>query len=151
MIFKRGPQGFPYVDMDEQQDAIMMVNTVRRNVKGYSTRQAQAAQEAYTAQSRTANQSERDFNLMVRTGSLRNCPVTPKALSDAKDIFGPHLPGVRGKTVRQPPTRVNTDTVSIPRDFQRLHKSVTLVADVFFVNEIPFLITLSDISCYASS
>ena len=34
-------------------------------------------------------------------------------------------------------------TLEIPRDFQRFQKPVTLVADVFFVNKIPFLITLS--------
>ena len=45
--------------------------------------------------------------------------------------------------MRQKPERVITKRIQIPRDFQCFQKSVTLVADVFFVFEIPFLITLS--------
>ena len=33
---------------------------------------------------------------------------------------------------------MDSDCLEIPRDFQLLHKSVTLVADLFFVNGIPF-------------
>ncbi len=35
------------------------------------------------------------------------------------------------------------DYVEIPRDFVDMHKYVTLVADVMFVNGLPFLVTLS--------
>ena len=37
---------------------------------------------------------------------------------------------------------MNTDYVAIPRDFLALHRFVSLVADVMFVNNIPFLITI---------
>ena len=80
---------------------------------------------------------------MVRNQSVMNCDITPRALSNANDFFGPRIPGVRGETVRQKPERVITERIQIPRYFQCFQKSVTLVADVFFVNEIPFLITLS--------
>ena len=72
-----------------------------------------------------------------------NCGITPEALTNANAIFGPQLPGVMGKTVSQKPERVTTKGIQIPRGFQRFQMSVTLVADVLFVNEIPFLITLS--------
>ena len=51
--------------------------------------------------------------------------------------------GVRGKTARCKPKQVDSDQVEITREFKLLHKSVTLVADIFFVNGIPFLVTLS--------
>ena len=35
------------------------------------------------------------------------------------------------------------ERIRIPRDFRCFQKSETLVADVFFVNNIPFLVTLS--------
>ena len=35
------------------------------------------------------------------------------------------------------------DIVSIPNDFYKLHRFVTLVADVMFVNAVPFLVTKS--------
>jgi hypothetical protein len=33
--------------------------------------------------------------------------------------------------------------VKIPQDFMELHKYVTIVADIMFVNGLPFLVTLS--------
>ena len=45
--------------------------------------------------------------------------------------------------MRKKGRRVDSSTISIPRDFARLHKQATLVADVFFVNEIPFLMAVS--------
>ena len=40
--------------------------------------------------------------------------------------------------------------MEIPREFQLLHKSVTLVTNVFFVNKIPFFITLSRDLCFVT-
>ena len=45
--------------------------------------------------------------------------------------------------MRAKPDRVEVERIAILRDFQKFHSQVTLVADVFFVNEVPFLITLS--------
>ena len=41
------------------------------------------------------------------------------------------------------PARVEIDVVGIPRDFYALHKFVTLVGDVMFVDGLPFLLTRS--------
>ena len=43
---------------------------------------------------------------------------------------------------------VDSDRVTTPRHFKLLHKSVTLVADVLFVNGIPFFITISRKICF---
>ena len=45
--------------------------------------------------------------------------------------------------VRRKPNRVETDCVAIPQDFFTVHKFVTLVAHVMFMNQVSFLITLS--------
>ncbi len=42
---------------------------------------------------------------------------------------------------RTKPERVRVEHVQIPWDFVQLHKYVTLVADVMFVNGLPFLVT----------
>ena len=65
-------------------------------------------------------------------------------MRNAKAIFGgPDIAGARGETVRQASKRVITDYVAIPRDFLTLHTYVTLIANVMFVNNIPFFVTLS--------
>ena len=38
---------------------------------------------------------------------------------------------------------IKVDYVKIPRDLVDMHKYVTVVADVMFVNGLPFLVTLS--------
>ncbi len=48
-----------------------------------------------------------------------------------------------GKTVRKRPEPVKTDIVSILKEICELHKKVTLMIDIFFVNKIPFFLTLS--------
>ena len=83
------------------------------------------------------------FEKMVRANQIQKCPITSEEITDEKFIFGPHLAEVIGKTIRRKPKQVDSDRVEIPREFQILHKSVTLVACVFFVNGIPFFITIS--------
>ena len=78
---------------------------------------------------------------MVSHSILKKCPVTKPDVTNSHAIFGPELPGTRGRTVRRPPIRVNEDYVEVPRDFYELHKLVTLTADVMFVNGLPFLAT----------
>ncbi len=61
--------------------------------------------------------------------------------------MGPDLANLRGKTTRAKPDHIRVKYARIPKDFIQLHKYVTLVADVMFVNGLPFLVTsLRDIS-----
>jgi hypothetical protein len=80
---------------------------------------------------------------MVHEKLLANCPVTVQDVNNAHHIYGQDLANIRGKTTRRKPEHVQVDYVQIPRDFVKMHKYVTLAADVMFVNGLPFLITLS--------
>ena len=44
--------------------------------------------------------------------------------------------------MRLKPLQANEGPVSVLKDFYRLHHFVTLVAEVIFVNSVPFLVTL---------
>jgi hypothetical protein len=61
-------------------------------------------------------------------------------IDNANRIFGPDPANLRGETIRTKPEHVHTEYVQIPRDFVEQHKYVTLVADVLFVNGLPFLV-----------
>ena len=80
---------------------------------------------------------------MVREKLITNFPVTVHDVNNANRIFGPDLANLRGKTTRTKPERVRIEIVQIPKDFVQMHKYVTLVADVMFVNGLPFLVTSS--------
>ena len=83
------------------------------------------------------------FKDMVSNKVISNCPIKVIGITNAARIFGPNRAGLRGKTVRRKPDRVDTDVISIPRDFYVLHTFVTLTADVMFINGVAFLVTLS--------
>ena len=85
---------------------------------------------------------------MVRANQIQNYPITSKDITNTKVIFGTHLSGLMGNTVIRTPKRVYSGCVEIPRQFQLFQKSITLVTNILFVNEIPFFITLSGKICF---
>ena len=87
--------------------------------------------------------SEKDYRGLVSSHLLKNNNVSPAAVSNARTLFGPDLANVRGKTVRIKPDPVVENYVAIPRDFVLANKHLTLAADVFFVDGIPLLLTIS--------
>ena len=57
-------------------------------------------------------------------------------------MLGPKISGIRGKTLQHKPYRLVMYYVAMPRYFLKVHKFVTLVADVMFVIGAPLLITM---------
>ena len=117
---------------------------MRRNFEGWTKREIKEATLARILQSRTGNMSDTKLKHMVSVNGLRNSPVRPEHVTNASRIFGPNVAALEGKTVRRPSPRVHTDGgITIPDDFHRLNHFVTLVADIFFVNGVAFLMTQS--------
>jgi hypothetical protein len=166
--FKPSERGLHYVDVSVEGDVVqhmlvtadiseeecdkeaervtkecMMVTTVRGNLEGYTRHEIEKAKEARRLQGMIGNPTEKELEGMVREKLIANCPVTVKDIRNANRIFGPDLANLRGKTTRKKPEHVRVDYVEIPRDLVDMHKYVTLVADVMFVNGLPFLVTSS--------
>ena len=133
----------PYIDLREHQEGVIMLETVRKNFEGYTKRQVKKAILAREAQAMVAHPTDEKFKQMVSHEKLKNCNVRVEHITDAHAIFGHNLSRLKGGTVRRKPDRVDPEYTQIPRDFYRLHKFVTLLADVMFVNGIPFFITRS--------
>ena len=86
--FKRGRQGFPYADLREE-GAFNLLNTVRQEMEGFTSREVSEAKEAFALQHRTGNSSNEQLMRMVRSGNLRDTkPNLPQSMSDATKIFG---------------------------------------------------------------
>jgi hypothetical protein len=120
---------------------MMLVNTLQGNFKGYTRHDIKRAKEARHIQGMIANPTEKEFAGMVCERLLTNRPITVRNVDNANRIFDPDLANLRGKTTRTKPERVRGKNVQILRDFIQLHKYVTLVVDVMFVNGLPFLVT----------
>jgi hypothetical protein len=87
--------------------------------------------------------SDRALQSMVRLNLLQNCPITYDDIKNASAIWGSDIANIRGKTTHCKPDRVETNYVDIPRALLSAHINVTLVADVMFVNGVPFLVSVS--------
>ncbi|KAL7480380.1 hypothetical protein ACHAW6_006074, partial [Cyclotella cf. meneghiniana] len=120
-----------------------VVPTVRGNFEGFSKREVLQAIKARRLQSMVGGPGLADYAGMVREKMIEDCPVDHVDLKNAHTIFGPDLASIRGRTVRRKPERVEVRVVAVPRDFLKLHRFITLTADIMFVNGIPFLLTRS--------
>jgi hypothetical protein len=146
IVFKRDTgvaEGMPYIDMREQHFGVAMLQTVRKNYEGFTKAQVVKAVLARKAQAKVAHPSDEKFKQMVSHRSLVNSKVKVVDITNARALWGPNRPGLRGKSVREKPERVDPDYVQIPKDFYVLHRFVTLAADVMFVNGISFFMTFS--------
>jgi hypothetical protein len=101
------------------------------------------AREAREAQAMLGNPSEKDFQGLVSGNLIPNCPIAHTNISNAPKNFGPDLSSIHRKTVQRMPAPVVADYVAIPGQLVDTNKAVTLAADVFFVDGIAFLITVS--------
>ncbi len=119
----------------------MLVNTVRENFESFTKHVIEKATEARCLQGMIGNPTEREFTGMVHEKLITNCTVTVRDIKNANLMYGPDLPNKRGKQTRTKPERVRVEIVHIPKDFFQLHKYVTLVADIMFVNGRLFLVT----------
>lgn len=159
VLFKRDPNtSFPYLDLAEdgselavtmlqQEEKTEKVKTIRKNYEGWTLKEVQDAIRARKAQAQAGHPSESTFKYEVSRKSesslYKSCPVTTTAITNARKIFGPSEPCIKGKQVRTKPKRVEPEFVSIPASIVSANNDVQLVGDVMFVSGIPFLVTMS--------
>ena len=112
-------------------------------MEGFTRREVEEARRAREVQAMVGHPTDRDFLGMVRANYILNCPGNDSAVRNANTIFSPDLTRVRGGTVRRPPEAVRTDFVHIPCAVLERHRQVVLMADVMFVNGVPFLVSVA--------
>ena len=119
-----------------------MINSVTKNGMMFTKRQIERAKNVRAIYAKIGCPSIADFKSMIRYQMINNCPITLEDVKIAEEVFGPDIHGLKGKTVPKNPSRVETNYIALPKGILKNHRSVTLVGD-FFVNQIPFFITLS--------
>ncbi len=155
--FYKDENGLPYIDLEDSEEdvatllvqmgseeaASAFIQTVRQNYKGFTKKEVLQAKEARRAMGMIGNPSESNFKGLVSNSMITNCPMTTTAITNAQNIFGKDLASVRGKTVQWAPVLVVGDYVAVPKGVIERNKTVTLAADVFFVDGIIFLLMVS--------
>jgi len=81
---------------------------------------------------------------------IKDSPVTIDDVDVAVSIWGKNISKLKGATTRTKSIPVKRDYLKIPKEFLKLHQQVFLTADIFFVNKIPFFLSLSRKICFTA-
>ncbi len=112
--------------------------------------QVASADLACNLQAGLAYPSVHDLKWIVKANMLKDSPVTSQDVDVALKIWGPSVALLKGKTVLQKPPFVIEDVIEVLKEIRQLHKRVTLTIDIFFVNGVPYFVTLSLQICFLS-
>ena len=81
---------------------------------------------------------------MIQENQLQNCPITVNDANHALKIYRPDIFALSGKTTRTTPAHVPSNQICpLPFEILDTHKNVTLCFDMFFVNGLAFIGTVS--------
>ena len=110
-------EGMPYLDVRDNHEALVFLQTVREKFGLFTERQVNHAITSRGMQARVAHPTDEKFKHTVSGKSLDNCSIVSNDVTNTRAIFGPNRPVLRGKTVGQRPERVVPEYLGIPKDF----------------------------------
>jgi hypothetical protein len=135
LLLYKDKNGLPYIDLDklsettvtiimqmavegvrfampssrELTEGFAHIKMVQGNIERLTKCKVLQAKNARQAQVMIRNPSKKDFKGMVSNHLVLNCPVTYVEITNARNIFGPDLAGIHGKTVQGTPEPVVAD------------------------------------------
>jgi hypothetical protein len=138
--------GLHYYD-PRKEAHLNFVNTVSKNKEGFTQRQIKGADIARNLYKTLSYPSMKDFKWVIQSNQIKDCPVKVQYIDVAGNIWGKNIAAIKGNTTRSKKIPVDRDYVKVPMELMRLHKEVFLTTETFFVNKIPFFLTLSRKIC----
>ena len=114
--FQLSPNRLYYFDAADRKNSVLLLNTVSENRERFTPRDYKGDWESRRGMHLLGFPPERDFENMVRSKMIVNCPVTFSDVKNAKLIFGTDITSLKGKSVRRKPASVITDYIEIPRE-----------------------------------
>ena len=76
--------------------------------------------------------SDTDLKWICKSNSIRNNIAIPEDSNIAYDIWGKNVNSLVGKGTKQPTKHVDDHKFKIPRELEKLKKSVLIVMGIFF-------------------
>jgi hypothetical protein len=92
----------------------------------------------------------KDFKWVIQSNHIKDFPVTVQDIDVARKIWGKNIAALKGKTTLSKSIPVARDYVKVPMELMKIHKKVFLTTYIFFVNKIPFFLTLSRKICFTA-
>ena len=134
-------KGMPYIDLRTQHEGHVMIETAKNNIKGFTKKEVERAKLSRVVQRRIGRPTSEHLKEIVSQPGITYVPFRASDVANTKAMFGPQIPGLKGKTTRKKSRGSAVERVSIPDDFYRLKKIVVVASDVMFVVGIPFFVT----------
>ncbi len=122
---------------------VTFLNTVQENEALYTKQQVAKAKGVMELYVTVGCPSWRDFEFLIRTNQIKNYPFVQGDVKVAKHIYGDSVTAMKGKMVRKTPPEPRSDLLSIPPELIKAHQGIELCADIFYIEEVPFLLTVS--------
>jgi hypothetical protein len=111
------------------------MSTVKENTRQYTVAEVEKARAAREQANMLGFLTTEAQCNMIKSGDLQNNTVTVADVYRALKIWGPSIPALKGKTKQTAPPKASMETVPpVQKETQILE------VDIFFVQEIPFLI-----------
>jgi hypothetical protein len=129
---------------------LAFVNTFSENKEGFTKIQINNAEPARTLYKTLSYPSMNDFKWVIQSNQIKDCPMTVQYIDVDRKIWGNNIAALKGKTTRSKSIPVARDYVKVPMELMKLHKEVFLITYIFFVNNIPFFLTLSRKICFTA-
>jgi len=121
-----------------------LVQTVASNKSLYSDTQIKRAEGVRELFVKVGRPGKQHFRYMLGNNLLLNYPYISENDKIAEYIFGQELGTVHGRKLRSKPTSVPSIPLQkVPSALKTIHKDVRLFIDIFFINGIPFLHSIS--------
>jgi len=148
-VFRRDFNTGMYIyRMDEKDEAVFdlpggasaLAVTVEDRMGKYSKREIKRAEQARELQRKFFFLSDGSLEDLLRRGKIKNTEVGPRDISIAKDIWGPSLGVLKGKST----SSKGSPIVRGERIRTVQQKNQVLHMDLMFVNNIPYLISVMD-------
>ena len=148
-VFPESDGGLHYLDTthshgEHQQGHVFYINTVNDNRKNFTNNDYLRAVRARELQVMVGRPSDKDFIKILKTNGLPNCPISPRDVLIANELFGPGVGSLKSKTTRRAPPPIVDSPMSVDlTTILKHYGEVTLCVDFMYVNKVPLLVTLS--------
>ena len=142
LYFPCKPDGLYVCDLNEDivqiDNKSYMMETVTKNKMKYTRREVEAAERVAELKRNAGYPSDADLAMALQRGDFAHTDLTPRDVKIMRDIYGPNLGDLKGKTKRGRPTTTDVEYVDTATREQQ-----SLEEDIMFVESIPFFISLS--------
>ena len=119
------------------------MNTIEENMKSFTKRDVKGAKSARKMSAKLLYPLDVDFRWLIKNNQIKNCEVSVCNIDTAQEIWGKEISALEGNTAQGNPTVVASYRIKVPKEIANIKKTVFLTADIFFVNRIPFFVSLS--------